>query len=110
MVKSVAQLRKNLGERTCDDDGERPYAARRAATVRRAAVVRDAAGLRRNIVVSHATEPTAPAVAHYAAVACRTAVVRQSAGICRAPASCRRRDPLKKALHSQGKQGTSSPR
>ena len=29
MVKSVAQLRKNLGERTCDDDddGERPYAA-----------------------------------------------------------------------------------
>ena len=108
MVKSVAQLRKNLGERTCDDDGERPYAAPRAATVhreglrrntvvshaakvRRAAVVRDAAGLRRNIVVSHATEPTAPAVAHYAAVACRTAVVRQSAGICRAPASCRRR-------------------
>ena len=58
MVKSVAQLRKNLGERTCDDDdGERPYAARRAATVRRAAVVGDAAGLRRNSVVSHANTP-----------------------------------------------------
>ena len=27
MVKSVAQLRKNLGERTCDDDGEHTYAA-----------------------------------------------------------------------------------
>ena len=57
MVKSVAQLRKNLGERTCDDDGERPYAARRAATVRRATVVGDAAGLRRNSVVSHANTP-----------------------------------------------------
>ena len=55
MVKSVAQLRKNLGERTCDDDGgEWPYARRHAATVRRADVVRDAAGLRRNTVVSHA--------------------------------------------------------
>ena len=42
MVKSVAQLRKNLGEWTCDDDGERSYAARRLynAVTSRCAVVR----------------------------------------------------------------------
>ena len=68
MVKSVAQLRKNLGERTCDDVGEQPYARRRAATVRRAAVVRDAAGLHRDGERPYAALPLYETPPVYAAI------------------------------------------